>query len=122
MGKVIISDGIALIKLSPLQRYLTQRRHIAFELERLNTLYLEKTPTRRGLGRRKSPNFLGLFKTGEYLLGVKRVIFVGPSRGRCLKIMLLNPAFDEVYLNISHPEKLFVELSKYAKISSISTH
>ena len=122
MGKVTISDGVVLIKLSPIQRYLIQKPYLAFELVRLNTLYLEKTPSRRALGRRKSQNWLGLFKTGEYLLGVKRVIFLGPSRSTCLRILLLNPSFDEIYLNISNPEKLFVELSKYAKISSISTH
>ena len=122
MGKVTISDGVVLIKLPPIQRYLLQKPYLAFELGRLNTLYLEKTPARRALGRRKSQNWLGLFKTGEYLLGVKRVIFLGPSRQTCLRILLLNPSFDEIYLNVSNPEKLFVELSKYAKISSISTH
>jgi len=77
---------------------------------------MEKRPKRQELGDRKSPNFLNIFRVGEYLLGVKRILVIGPKSEVCLKILLMSPHFDEIMLTGKSIEVDYVELSKYAKI------
>lgn len=115
MVQVVVSDGIGLIELSWLQKRLLGRRYIAFELGRIVAVYEEKTPTRRSLGQRKSKNVLFLFKTGEYLRGVKRLLWVGGLGSKTVRILLLNPAFDEIYLQVRKPEQILDLLAKYGK-------
>ncbi len=115
MVQVVISDGIGLIELSWLQKRLFGRPYIAFELGRIVAVYEEKTPTRRSLGQRKSKNVLFLFKTGEYLRGVKRLLWVGGLGSKTVRILLLNPAFDEIYLQVRKPEQILDLLAKYGK-------
>ncbi|NBQ93398.1 MAG: hypothetical protein EBU06_05620 [Micrococcales bacterium] len=118
MNKLVISDGVAFIKLSRLERFLLGRPYLAFEVSRISTLYMEKRPKRQELGDRKSPNFLNIFRVGEYLLGVKRILVIGPKSEVCLKILLMSPHFDEIMLTGKSIEVDYVELSKYAKIVS----
>ena len=113
--RVVISDGIGLVELSWLQRRLLGRPYIAFELARIVAVYEEKTPKRRTLGKRRSPNVLFLFKTGEYLRGVKRLLWVGGFGSKTVRILLLNPAFDEIYLRVRKPERILDILAKYGK-------
>lgn len=115
MVKVVVSDEIGLIELSWLQRYLLGRPYIAFEMGRIVAVYEEKTPNRRSLGQRKTPNLLYLFKSGEYLSGVKRLLCLGGPGGSTVRILLLNPAFDEIYLQTRKPEELLKVLEKYGK-------
>ena len=116
MSKLVISDGVAFLKLSPLERFLLGRPHLAFEVSRISTLYIEKSPKRRELGARKTPNFLGIFRVGEYLLGVKRILVIGPKSRVCLRVLLMSPHFDEILLTGKNIEIDYVELAKYAKI------
>lgn len=115
MARVVISDGIGLIELSPLQKYLLGRPYIAFELARIIAINEETTPSKRALGQRKSPNLLYLFKSGEYLRGVKRLLWVGGPGSKTVRILLLNPAFDEIYLQVRNPEQTLDLLAKYVK-------
>ena len=122
MVRVVISDGIGLIELSRLQKYLLGRPYLAFELARIVAVYEEKTPTRRSLGQRKTPNLLYLFKAGEYLRGVKRLLWVGGVGSKTIRILLLNPAFDEIYLRVRKPEEILDLLGKYAKKQTTETY
>jgi hypothetical protein len=45
--KVVISDGILLVKLNPVQRSLLKRPHVAFELSRIMAIYLQKAPKKK---------------------------------------------------------------------------
>lgn len=58
---------------------------------------------------------LFLFKTGEYLRGVKRLLWVGGFGSKPVRILLLNPAFDEIYLRVRKPERILDILAKYGK-------
>ena len=116
MSKLFISDGVAFIKLSRLDRFLLGRPYVAFEVTRISTLYIEKCPKRREFGARKSPNFLNIFRVGEYLLGVKRILVIGPKSEVCLRILFMSPHFDEILLTGKYIEVDYVELAKYAKI------
>jgi len=115
VAKLKVSDGVVLIKLSLLQKCLLGRPYIAFELSRIISVSSENTPTRRSLGLRKSKNFLYLFKTGEYLRGVKRLLWVGGAGSKTIRILMLNPAFDEIYLQTRRPEQILDLLARYAK-------
>ena len=115
MAKLVTSDGIALIQMSPLERWLLGRHFLAFELSRIVGLYLEEAPKRRSLGQRRGGNLLYLVKSGEYIRGVKRILVVGSSRKQTVRILLLNPAFDEIYLQIRKPEQILELLAKEAK-------
>jgi len=108
MSKFIISDGVALLKLSPMSRYLLNRPHLVFEVDRISTLYVENRPKRRALGTRKSPNPLKLFRVGEYLLGVKRILVIGSRSKLCLRILVMNPHFDEILLTGREVESTYI--------------
>lgn len=116
MVKVVVSDGIGLIELSRLEKYLLGRPYIAFEMGRIVAVYQEKSPVRRTLGQRKTKNLLYLFKTGEYLRGVKRILCVGGSHSTTVRILLLNPAFDEIYIQTRKPEQLLKILDENGTI------
>lgn len=114
MSRVVISDGIALIELGLLQRKLLNRPYIAFEVRRIIAVYKEVSPRRRELGSRKLKTWLFFAKVGEYVLGTKKVIYIGSKKGKCCRLLLLNPGFDEIYLGAKDLDKLALELGKYA--------
>ena len=116
MVKVVVSDGIGLIELSRLDKYLLGRPYIAFEMGRIVAVYQEKSPARRTLGQRKTKNLLFLFKTGEYLRGVKRILCLGGMHSTTVRILLLNPAFDEIYIQTRKPEQLLKILDENGNI------
>lgn len=120
MARVVISDGIALIKLSPVQRYLLKRPHIAFELARMVGIYLEMTPKRRDLGVKSSKGWFFWTKTGEYQAGVKKILFLGRRRGTSVRILMLNPAFDEFFLSDRKSEEIAAFLRSFLKNQDFS--
>lgn len=120
MARVVISDGIALIKLSPVQRYLLKRPHIAFELARMVGIYLEMTPKRRDLGVKSSKGWFFWTKTGEYQAGVKKILFLGRRRGTSVRILMLNPAFDEFFLSDRKSEEIAALLRSFLKNQDFS--
>ncbi len=90
--------------------------NIAFEMGRIVAVYQEKSPARRTLGQRKTKNLLFLFKTGEYLRGVKRILCLGGAHSTTVRILLLNPAFDEIYIQTRKPEQLLKILDENGNI------
>lgn len=110
MAKLIVTDGIALLKLSPVQGFLLGRKYIAFELDRILKVSAEETPPKESLGEKTRYGFLPFSMTGEYQVGVKRSLFIGPKKDRCIRILLLNPSFDEIYLTSGDQFELFAVL------------
>jgi hypothetical protein len=111
--RIEVSGTIGLIKLSRIQRFLLQRRFIAFELRRIVAIYEEKPPKRKLLGVRRTRNLLFLFKTGEYSRGIKKILYLGPTGGKSVRILLLNPDFDEIYISLRGRKDLLALLQKY---------
>jgi hypothetical protein len=107
MAKLIFTDGIALLKLSRVERFLLGRHYVAFELDRIIKVSAEETPEKNELGQKTKFGWLPFSRTGEYQNGVKRSLFIGPNRQRCIRILLLNPAFDEIYLTSGDQFELF---------------
>jgi hypothetical protein len=120
LSKLIIADGIVLVKLNSIQRRLLKRPHIAFELGRLMAIYVQKSPKRRDLGEKVTKRGFLWSKTGEYRLGVKTSLYLGRSRGKVVRILLLNPAFDELILGIGKPQDVSKLLTPYLKKSDFS--
>lgn len=114
MAKLVISEGIALVNLSRRQRRLLDRPYIAFELGRIVAVYKVEPPKRSELGQRKTRGFR-FWKTGGYIRGVKRVLYVKGSGKEVVRILLLNPTFDEVYLQFKSASGSFEVLAKNAK-------
>jgi hypothetical protein len=110
MAKLIVTDGIALLKLSPIQRYLLGRHYIAFELDRILKVSAEETPKKKDLGEKSKYGWLPFSITGEYQVGAKRTLFIGPKKHRCVRVLLLNPSFDEIYLTSGDQFELFAIL------------
>lgn len=110
MAKLIVTDGIALLKLSRVERYVLGRHYVAFELERILKVSAEETPTKATLGTKNRYGWIPFSKTGEYQNGVKRSLFIGPNKDRCIRVLLLNPSFDELYLTFGDQFELFTFL------------
>ena len=110
MAKLIVTDGIALLKLSRLERYLLGRHYIAFELDRILKVSVEDTPTKDELGEKNRYGWMPFSITGEYQVGVKRSLFIGPKKERCVRVLLLNPDFDEIYITSGDQFELFAVL------------
>ena len=72
MAKLIITDGIGLIKLSPVQRYLLGRRYVAFELERMLKVSVQNTPKKRILAKRSNMAGCHSPALGNIKMGLKR--------------------------------------------------
>ena len=115
MAKLIITDGIGLIKLSPVQRYLLGRRYVAFELERMIKVSVQNTPKRADLGEKAKHGWLPFSRTGEYQNGAKKSLFIGPKRSRCVRVLMLNPALDEIVLTSGNQLKLYAVLKEHQK-------
>ncbi len=110
MAKLIFTDGIALLKLSRVERFLLGRHYIAFELDRILKVSAEETPGKDALGQKTKHGWLPFTITGEYQNGAKRTLFIGPKRDRCVRVLLLNTAFDELYLTFGEQFELFAHL------------
>ena len=115
MAKLIITDGIGLIKFSPIQRYLLGRRYVAFELERMITVSVQNNPKKEDLGEKAKHGWLPFSRTGEYQNGAKRSLFIGPKRARCVRVLMLNPALDEIVLTTGNQLKLYAVLKEHQK-------
>jgi hypothetical protein len=113
MAKLIFTDGIALLKLSRVERFLLGRHYIAFELDRILKVTAEETPKKSALGQKAKFRWLSFSRTGEYQIGIKRCLFIGPNRQRCIRVLLLNPAFDEIYLTTGDQFELFTVLKAH---------
>ena len=50
MAKLIVTDGIALLKLSRVERFILRRHYVAFELDRIAKVSAEATPSKKALG------------------------------------------------------------------------
>jgi hypothetical protein len=112
MAKLIITDGIGLIKLSPVQRYLLGRRYVAFELERMLKVSVQNTPKKAHLGEKAKHGWLPFSSTGEYQNGAKKSLFIGPKKSRCVRVLMLNPALDEVILTSGNQLELYAVLKE----------
>lgn len=110
MAKLIVTDGIALLKLSRVERHLLGRHYIAFELDRILKVSVEETPKRSELGEKTRYGWLPFSITGEYQNGVKRSLFIGPNKERCVRVLMLNPSFDELYITAGDQFELFAVL------------
>lgn len=110
MAKLIVTDGIALLKLSRLERYVLGRHYIAFELDRILKVSVEDTPKRNELGEKTKYGWLPFAISGEYQLGVKRSLFIGPNKERCVRVLMLNPSFDELYITAGDQFDLYAVL------------
>jgi len=110
MAKLIFTDGIALLKLSRSERYLLGRHYIAFELDRILKVSAEETPKKGTLGQKIKHGWLPFTRTGEYQNGTKRIIFIGPKKDRCVRVLLLSSSFDELYLTFGEQFELFALL------------
>ncbi len=113
MAKFIVTDGIALLKLSRLERFALGRHYVAFELERILKVSAEETPSKESLGTKNRYGWLPFSKTGEYQTGVKRSLFIGPNKDRCVRVLLLNPSFDELYLTFGEQFELYSQLKEH---------
>lgn len=118
--KVVISDGIVLVKLNPVQRSLLKRPHIAFELSRIMAIYLQKAPKRRDLGLKANKDWFFWSKTAEYQDGFKKTLYLGKRRGKAVTILLLNPAFDEFLLFTRKAAQIADLLRPYLKKTDFS--
>lgn len=110
MAKLIVTDGIALFKLSRVERYVLGRHYIAFELDRILKVSVENTPSRDELGQKTRYGWIPFTITGEYQIGVKRSLFIGPNKERCVRVLLLNPSFDELYVTSGDQFELYAIL------------
>lgn len=110
MAKLIVTDGIALLKLSRVERYILRRHYVAFELDRIVKVSAEATPSKKALGDKTSYGWVPFSKTGEYQNGVKRSLFIGRNKQTCVRVLLLNPSFDELYLTFGDQLDLFAFL------------
>jgi hypothetical protein len=115
LAKLVISDGIVLVRLNPVQRFLLQRPHIAFELDRMVGIYVQKSPKRRDLGTKASKGWFFWSKTAEYQDGVKKTLYLGKRRGQAVRVLLLNPAFDEFLLGGQKAEEIAFLLRTFLK-------
>ena len=113
MAKLIVTDGIALLKLSLSEKYLLGRSYIAFELDRTLKVSAEVTPSPKEIGEKVKYRWLPFNMSGEYQNGVKRILVIGPKKDRCIRILLLNPAFDEIYLTSGDQFELFAQLKEH---------
>ena len=113
MAKLIITDGIRLIKLSPVQGYLLGRRYVAFELDRMIKVEVLNTPTRADLGEKTKYGWLPFSITGEYQKGAKKTLFIGPKKDRCVRVLMLNPALDEIILTSGKQLELYAILKEH---------
>jgi hypothetical protein len=115
MARLIITDGIGLIKLSPVQRCLLGRRYLAFELDRVLKVSVQNTPKRADFGERTKHGWVPFSWTGEYQTGLKRTLFIGPKKSRCVRVLMLNPALDEICLTTGNQLELYAILKEHQK-------
>lgn len=118
--KLVISDGIVFIRLNSVRRSLLERPHIAFELTRMVGIYVQKAPKTRNLGEKVSQKSFLWSKTGVYQDGFKKTLYLGRNRGKSVRILLLNPAFDQLLLAGRKSEKIANLLTPYLKESDFS--
>lgn len=93
MAKLIITDGIGLIKLSLVQRYLLGRSYVAFELERMIKVSVQNTPKKADLGEKAKHGWLPFSRTGEYQNGAKKEPIYRPKEGQMRKSVDVKPCF-----------------------------
>ena len=93
MAKLIITDGIGLIKLSPVQRYLLGRRYVAFELDRMLKVVVQNTPKRADLGEKVKHGWLPFSRTGEYQNESKKSLIYRSKEGPLRKSLDAKPCF-----------------------------
>lgn len=111
MAKLIITDGVALLKLSRAERFELGRRYIAFDLNQVLRMSVEETPSKDALGKKTKFGRLSFSDSGEYQNGSKVSFFIGPKRDRCIKVQLLNPVISEMYLTFGNQFKVFSSLT-----------
>ena len=115
MAKLIITDGIGLLKLSLVQRYLLGRRYVAFELDRMLKVTVQNTPKKADLGEKVKHGWLPFSRTGEYQNESKKSLFIGPKKSRCVRVLMLNPALDEILLTSGNQLELYAVLKEHQK-------
>lgn len=118
MAKLIITDGVALLKLSRAERIGLGRRYIAFDLNQVLRMSVEETPSKDALGKKTKFSRLSFSDTGEYQDGSKISFVIGPNRDRCIKLMLLNPEISEMYLTFGNQFKVFASLAAHQRAAA----
>jgi hypothetical protein len=83
-------------------------------------IYLQKAPKSRDLGLKANKDWFFWSKTAEYQDGVKKTLYSGKRRGKTVRILLLNPAFDELLLVMHKSDQIAQLLRPYAKTRDFS--
>jgi hypothetical protein len=110
MAKLAITDGIALLELSRLERYELGRKYIAFDLNQVMGISIIDTPNDAEFGKKTKFHWVSLAKTGVYQNGDKVSVLLGPKRPTCVRVVLLNPYFTYLYLTFGDQSELLSRL------------
>jgi hypothetical protein len=112
MAKLAITDGIALLELSRLERYELGRKYIAFDLNQVMGISIIDTPNDAEFGKKTKFHWVSLSKTGEYQNGENVSVLLGPKRDTCVRVVLLNPYFTYLYLTFGDQSELLSRLKR----------
>jgi len=110
MAKLIVTDGIALLKLSRREKLALGRGYIVFGLNQVLSISVEETPAKADRGTKIKHGWFSFSDSGEYENGGKSSLFVGPERDHCVRVMLLNPSFTGLYLTFGDNLKVYARL------------
>jgi len=110
MAKIIITDGIALLKLSRGESYALGRKYIVFGINQVLSLAVEETPNQADLGTKVKHGWFAASKASEYTDGSKSSLIIGPKKDHCVRVTLLNPAIFAVYLTFGDNLKVYAHL------------
>ena len=110
MARLIVTDGIAVLKFSRSEASALGRKYLAFDLSKVWRVSVENSPTKAVLGKKTGPKWWLFSPTGDYLKETTRALFIGPRRKRCVKVLLLSTAIDALYLTFGDEYEIYTQI------------
>jgi hypothetical protein len=98
MATVRFCDDKAIIDLTYFEQKIFERSEFEVDLRSLISVDLEFIPEIENLGQRQTTRWIFEGYKGTYLYKYKKRVVLGQPGEKSVRILLFNPAFDEIWL------------------------
>ena len=113
MATVRFCDDKAIIDLTYFEQKIFERNEFEVDLRSLFSVDREAIPGMENLGQRQTTRWIFEGYKGTYLYKYKKRVVLGQPGEESVRILLFNPAFDEIWLPVENTSDLAENFAIY---------
>jgi hypothetical protein len=113
MATVRFFDDKAIIDLTYFEQKIFERNEFEVDLRSLFSVDREAIPGMENLGQRQTTRWIFEGYKGTYLYKYKKRVVLGQPGEESVRILLFNPAFDEIWLPVENTSDLAENFAIY---------